>query len=100
MNTLHNVFHVEKLVLYVRNQIAGREDTRPPPIEIAGNVEYEVEELLDCQRRRNRWEYLVSWKGYGSNENSWEPKENVENAPEKINDFHTKHPNAPDPRRK
>ena len=100
LKALHNVFHIEKLVPYVTNQISGREDTRPPPIEIEGNEEYEVQEILDCRRRRNKWEYLVSWKGYGPNENSWEPRENVENAQDKINQFHTKHPSAPDPRTK
>ena len=100
VGTKCGLFHIEKLVPYVANEISGREDTRPPPIKIEGNEEYEVQEILDCRRRRNKWEYLVSWKGYGPNENSWEPKENVENAPEKINEFHNNHPTAPDPRRK
>ncbi|KIO34076.1 hypothetical protein M407DRAFT_240721 [Tulasnella calospora MUT 4182] len=36
--------------------------------------EYEIEKILDCQKGMfapNRWAFYVSWKGYGSDDNSW-----------------------------
>jgi hypothetical protein len=39
---------------------------------------YEVEELID--RRFNDddiWEYLVKWRGYSDEENSWEAGANI-----------------------
>ena len=33
-------------------------------------------------------EYLIVWKGYPAHEMTWEPEENVANAPEKISDYY------------
>ena len=33
-------------------------------------------------------EYLISWKGYLVHEMTWEPTENVENAPDKIAEYY------------
>ena len=33
-------------------------------------------------------EYLIFWKGYPSHEMTWEPEENVKNAPEKIAEYY------------
>ena len=46
---------------------------------------------------RRKLEYKVKWKGYGTEEDSWEPKANVANAPRLIAEFHWLHPDAPGP---
>ena len=33
-------------------------------------------------------EYLIFWKGYPAHEMTWEPEENVKNAPEKIAEYY------------
>ena len=33
--------------------------------------EYVVDKVLDRRKRSNRWEYLVTWKGY--DDQTWEP---------------------------
>merc|ERR1712151_22330 len=49
---------------------------------------YEVEELLDRRFRQVRGkkvkEYLVRWKGFGPEANSWEPLKNVSNCEEQL----------------
>ena len=53
---------------------------RPAPETIEGEEEYKVEAIIDHKRDRNKWWYLIKWKGYGPESNTWEPKENIMNA--------------------
>jgi hypothetical protein len=47
---------------------------------------YEVDKILKKRVRNNNTEYLVSWVGY-PNEDTWEPKENLNNCEDSILDF-------------
>ena len=61
-----------------------------------GEEEYEVEAVLDS-RRYGRWkklQYLVHWKGWGPEHDSWEAAEDLANAPEKVAQFYAKYPKA------
>lgn len=93
---VHPVFHVSLLRRWTPDSIIERpRPTRPEP-EIAedGKPEYEVEDILDSRIRYRKLQYLVRWKGYGPEENSWEPVDNLAGAPELISEFHEKHPSA------
>ena len=54
--------------------------------------EYEVKEIVTHQKWRNgrttKIEYLIFWKGCPAHEATWEPEENVANAPEKIAEYY------------
>ena len=69
----------------------------PPPEIIEDEVEYDVEEVLDSRLRYRKLQYLVKWKGYPHEDNTWEPEGNLKNAKRAIADFHKKHPSAPRP---
>ena len=86
MLRIHPVVNVRRLVKY-REQVEGQKKVPPPPVEVAGEKEYEVEEILDRQERRGKTKYLVKWKGYTAEENTWEGLENLKNAREKIEEF-------------
>ncbi|KAF8755009.1 hypothetical protein RHS01_05559 [Rhizoctonia solani] len=58
-------------------------ENRPPPVTVEGEEEYEVEGITDAEEQNGKWFFRVKWKGYGSEENTWEPRENLKNA-EKI----------------
>jgi len=83
---IHLVVNVRRIVKY-REQVKGQKKIPPPPVEVAGEKEYEVEEILDRQGRRGKIKYLVKWKGYTAEENTWERLENLKNAMEKIEEF-------------
>ncbi|QRW23084.1 Retrotransposable element Tf2 protein [Rhizoctonia solani] len=56
----------------------------PPPESIEGEEEYKVEQIIDSKRQRGKWFYLIKWKGYGPEDNSWEPEELLEHSQEEI----------------
>ncbi|QRW21939.1 Retrotransposable element Tf2 protein [Rhizoctonia solani] len=60
---------------------------QPPPETIEGEEEYEVEQILDSKRQQGRWFYLIKWKGYGPEDNLWEPEELLEHSQEEIQRF-------------
>ena len=83
---VHSVVNVRRLVKY-QEQVEGQKKIPPPSVEVEGEKEYEVEEILDRQERRGKTRYLVKWKGYTVEENTWEELENLKNAREKIEEF-------------
>jgi hypothetical protein len=68
----------------------GRVQTPPIPIELEDHLEYEVGCILDhrfSDKKRQKLLYLISWKGYGLEDNSWKPEANVANAPDLIGEY-------------
>jgi hypothetical protein len=84
---VHPVFHVSLLELYKTD---GKIRPPPPPIELEGALEYKVETVLKHRttgRKRPKTSYIIQWKGYGPEYNSWEPEANVANALEKLAEY-------------
>ncbi|KAF8752080.1 hypothetical protein RHS01_08077 [Rhizoctonia solani] len=79
---IHDVFYVGLLSKVKRDKKRAFEN-RPPPVTVDGEEEYEVEGITNAEERNGKWFFRVKWKGYGSEENTWEPRENLKNA-EKI----------------
>jgi hypothetical protein len=62
---------------------------------VDGVLEFEVEAILDSRVRQGRVEYLIHWKGYSHEEDTWEPEDNVKNSAHLIRQFHLDNPSAP-----
>jgi hypothetical protein len=62
--------------------------SRPDPILMAdGKEEYAVQEVLDQWQRNGQPKYLVRWKDYGPEDDTWELEENLGNVKEVLADF-------------
>ena len=90
---IHDVINVSRVRPY-KPPVVGQHVTPPEAVEVEGTPEYEGEEVLDSQLKREKLEYLVKWSGYTDDHNTWEPKLNLRNSKESINDFHKSNPSA------
>jgi len=94
MSRIHPVFNVIKLTPAPEDPIPGRRVNPPPLPEIVdGEEEWVVEEILDSKMMNRKLRYLVKWKDFGVEHNSWEPWDNV-HAPALVTEFYRKHPGA------
>jgi hypothetical protein len=92
---IHPVFHVSLLEKYHRNTIPNRVVPPPLPVILNNEPEYEVEQILDSRLRFGKLQYLIKWKGYSVNDNSWEPKDNVLGSSDLVAEFHRLYPDKP-----
>jgi len=90
---IHNAFHGSLLLPYYETKEHGCNFPEPAPDLIEGQLEWEVEEILDSRRYRCKLQYLIKWKGYSDAHNSWEPKEDV-NVPVLLTAFYGQNPGA------
>ena len=103
MRAVHPVFHVSMLEPAHGNIILEQTQSPLPPVEIDGEPEYEISEILDskidkCWKHCNIV-YLVRWTSYeGTNEEtSWILANELGHASEIITDFHRAYPDKPGP---
>ena len=60
-------------------------------INESSDTEYEVEKILDFKLTKKKKKlFLVKWKGYNEEYNSWEPEENLTNAKQILKKFFSK----------
>ena len=103
MKSVHPVFHISQLELSHLSTIPNRVQSPPPPIEVNGEIKYEVEEILDSKidRRRHHCQllYFVRWAGYaGTNEETlWLLATELDHASKLVVGYHVKYPNKPGP---
>jgi transposase InsO family protein len=94
---VHPLFAPEKLrrassTEPLQGQIKDLED----PIEIDGQEEWEIEEIVAVRLRRQRLEYRARWVGQ-EEDLTWYPARNFRNSAYAIKDFHERYPDLPGP---
>jgi hypothetical protein len=84
MQALHPVFNISRLKPYVSNSAAfasrPQRFDRPPPEVSAdsnGDALWVVDRVLACKKVGRGKRYLVAWKGYPPEENTWEPHASI-----------------------
>ena len=78
---VHDVFHATLLSPYQETNVHGSNFSRPPPNIIDAEEEYEIDQIIaHCGNSKNH-QYLTTWKGYLSSENTWECESNLWHAP-------------------
>ena len=82
MKQLHPTFHDSLLHPY-----SGTPPQAPPPVEIDGQLEYEVDQILQHRSHRGRIQYLVRWKGYKAEDDTWQDESDLENAAQKLEEY-------------
>ena len=92
---IHPVFHVSLLEPYHPSHLPGRQQAEPPPVEVEGQLEYEVKEILDSKVSNGRLMYYVDWEGYDPSGRQWEPAENLRHSPEVVAAYHKRYPRRP-----
>ena len=95
MRQLHLVFNVVKLSTVPEDLILGRKpQALLLPIVVDGEEKWEVEEILNSRWYRRRFQFLVKWKGFSREHNSWEVASDIK-ALDLIVEYYWKHPAAP-----
>src|SRR6266478_2555284 len=98
------MFHISQLEPAVLNPFPSHTPPPPPPIEVDGEPEYEVSEILDSKINRQfkangGLRYLVRWTGYEGTdeETSWISAHDINHVPDLVISFHQHFPNRPKP---
>jgi len=83
---IHPVVNVSRVRLY-KSQVEGQKKIPPKSVIIEGEEEFEMEKILNKRMIRGKKKFLVRWKGYMAEEDTWENRENLENAKGLVEEF-------------
>ena len=83
---IHPVVNISRVYMY-KDQVEGQRKEWPFPVVIKGKEKYEVEKILNKRKFREKNRYLVWWKGYTVEEDTWELRENLENTRDLVEKF-------------
>jgi hypothetical protein len=104
LRLVHPVFHVSQIEPAPPNTFVDRQAPPPEAIEMDGELEYEIREILDSKYDLRHWSscelfYYVRWLGYeGTDEEyQWTSATNLTHAEDVINNFHERYPTKSGP---
>jgi len=83
---IHPVVNVSRIVQY-KEQVKRQKKEEGKPVEVEGVEEWEVEKVLNKKKIRGVEKYLVQWKEFMAEGDTWERKENLKNTEEALEEF-------------
>jgi len=83
---IYLVVNISQIVRY-KEQMKGQKKEEGKPVEVEGVEEWEVEKILNKKKMKEVEKYLIRWKGFIAEGDTWERKENLKNAEELIKEF-------------
>jgi len=83
---IHPVVNVSWIKRYV-DQVDGQRKEAPQPMVVEGEEEWEVEKILNKRKIRGKDKFLVRWKGFTAEGDTWESRENLKNAGDVLREF-------------
>jgi hypothetical protein len=93
-----NLFHADRLRKAPDDPLPQQHQTPPPPEDINGEPEYEVDHIERSRLlgKTKTLQYQAAWRGCDPDD-TWYPARNFKNAPIALESFHQLHPDAPGP---
>ena len=86
---IHPVVNVSRIVRY-KEQVEGQKKEKEKLVEVEGVEEWEVEKILNKRKIRGAEKYLVWWKRFTAEGDTWKKIKNLKNAKEAIKEFEGK----------
>jgi len=83
---IHPVVNVSQIVHY-KEQVKGQKKEEGKLVEVERVEEWEVEKILNKKKIRGVVKYLIQWKRFTVEGDTWERRENLKNAEELIEEF-------------
>ena len=83
---IYPIVNISRVRLY-KLQVEEQKKILPKWVIIEGEEEFEVEKILNKRMVREKEKFLVRWKRYMVEEDTWENRENLENAKELVKEF-------------
>jgi len=83
---IHPVVNVSQIVRY-KEQMKGQKKEEGKPVEVEEVEEWEVKKILNKKKIRGVEKYLIWWKGFTAEGDTWERRENLKNTEELIKEF-------------
>ena len=76
---IYLVVNISWIVRY-KEQVKGQKKEEGKPVEVEGVEKWEVEKILNKKKMREVEKYLIRWKGFMAEGDTWKRKENLKNV--------------------
>jgi len=83
---IHPVVNISRIVIY-QEQVERQKKVLSLLVEIDRKKKYKVEKILNRRDIRGKLKYLIRWKEYTVEEDTWEKLENLRNAIDSVEYF-------------